>query len=276
MNLEPKARPTPNGTMETTVFLPAFLEDNELGVARDPDYEKRLMKRDPKVAKALRFGNWDVFAGQFFAEWVREQHVCNPFEIPRHWPKWRSVDWGYAAPWCVLFWARDPDTRRLYVFREIYKILITDPQQARLINETSLPGEDFAFTFADPSMWTRDTKHEVVTSTYDQYLSNGVFLTKADNDHANKYRKTHSVLALLPDGKTGVQVFSTCYNLIRTMPALMGDPDNPEELLDGQEDHAFDAFAYGLTKYVDPAPEKPQEKKKEPQKRNGLYRMKNL
>lgn len=221
-----------------------------------------LEKLTGLLAKMWRDGDWDVFAGQAFPEFMPEKngkdwHVVKPFDIPLNWQRWRGIDWGYAAPWSVHWFAKDPDTRRTYIYREIYKAGINDPQQAREINEVSR-GETFAFNFADPSMWTKRTTGDVATSSYDAYLANGVYLTKADNDHANKKRKMHSVLAPLPDGLPGLQIFSTCTNLIRILPILQTDPDKPEDILEGQEEHAYDSVTYGLTNYRDPAPEKPR------------------
>ena len=38
--------------------------------------------------------------------------------------------------------------------------------------------------------------------------------------------------------------FSTCTELIRTLPILQHDPDRPEDLDTAQEDHAADEFRY--------------------------------
>jgi hypothetical protein len=218
------------------------------------EYKQYLEGLTGTLAKIWRDGDWDVFAGQAFPEWSSETHIVKPFDIPSHWQKWRGIDWGWAAPFSVHWLAKDPDSRRIYVYRELYQAGITDPQQARTINEMSLD-ETFSFTFADPSMWTKRTVTDVATSTYDTYLANGVYLTKADNDHANKLRKLHSALALLPDGKPGLQSFSSCVNLNRIIPVLLTNPDKPEDILEGQEEHAFDSLTYGLTNYRDPAPE---------------------
>jgi len=59
----------PNGSKEKTIFIPAFIQDNQIGVSRDPNYEARLMARDALVGKALLEGDWTVFAGQAFASW---------------------------------------------------------------------------------------------------------------------------------------------------------------------------------------------------------------
>ena len=233
----------------------------------NPEYKTYLENLTGIRAKMWRDCDWDVYPGQAFPEFAPEKagkdwHVIRPFDIPDNWMRWIGIDWGYAAPWAVYFLAKDPDTRRTFVYREIYKPGILDPQQAREINEVSR-GETFAYYFGDPSMWTKRTTGDMATSTYDAYMANGIYLTKADNDHLNKSRKVHSNLAPLPDGLPGLQIFSTCANLIRTLPILQTDPDHPEDILDGQEDHGYDSLSYGLTNYRDPAPE-PNRKKSEP------------
>ena len=96
----------PNNKWVKTFFIPAFLEDNKIGVERDPEYEQRLMERNPDTAQALRHGDWRVFTGQAFREWDEERHVVDTMEIPVSWPKWRAVDWGWDHPFCCLWFAQ--------------------------------------------------------------------------------------------------------------------------------------------------------------------------
>ena len=55
----------------------------------------------------------------------------------------------------------------------------------------------------------------------------------------------------------GLRVFSTCRNLIRTLPILPLDENNPEDINTDAEDHAYDALRYGCmsrpmhTKYAE-------------------------
>ena len=256
--LQVKETLNPNDQMEESYFIPAFIRDNPAGTEKDPDYEKRLMRRDPVTARALRDGDWSVFAGQMFGEFSKRKHTCPPFEIPASWPRWLGIDWGFAAPWACYWITKNPISGRVYVYRELYKTGITDPQQARLILEYTGPEEVLGINYGDPSMWARSTKGEEVTSSYDQYINQGVLLHKGDNSHANKTRKMHAILADLYDGLPGLIIFDTCPHAIRTIPALMRDPKNPEDLLDGQEEHSFDAIAYGLTGWTEP--DKPKEK----------------
>jgi hypothetical protein len=43
----------------------------------------------------------------------------------------------------------------------------------------------------------------------------------------------------------GLRIFSTCRNLIRTLPILPLDDNNPEDVNTHAEDHAYDALRYG-------------------------------
>jgi hypothetical protein len=269
-----KHTPNPNNKYQDIFFIPAFLEDNEIGVQRDPDYEKRLMERDPAVAAALRHGDWSVFAGQAIREWNYDIHTCEPFEIPVQWPIARGVDWGYTAPWCALWMAQDPDSLRLYVYRELYQTGLTDRQQARMIRSVSEPweykGEKYlrGSTYADPSMWAKKTVQDIVTSSEDEYRQEGVPLTKADNDRISGKRKIHRVLRPLADGRPGLIIFRSCVNLIRTLPQLPLDERNPEDVDTGAEDHPYDTLRYLLSS-TQPRPAEGQKKKKE---KSGIER----
>jgi hypothetical protein len=115
-------------------------------------------------------------------------------------------------------------------------------------------GEEFEVTVADPSMWTQRSTRRETESTADVYEKHGIPLTKADNSRISGKRRVHQWLAwddaegelLYPDGKPGLQVFDTCRNLIRTLPALPYDESRPEDVDKKSEDHAYDALRYGL------------------------------
>ncbi len=68
----------------------------------------------------------------------------------------------------------------------------------------------------------------------------------ADNSRVSGWDQVRSRL-LGTDGKPGLYIFSTCTNLIRTLPALQHDTHKPEDLDSDGEDHAADALRYGCT-----------------------------
>jgi phage terminase large subunit len=116
-----------------------------------------------------------------------------------------------------------------------------------LILDSTPPTEKIQITYADPAMWASNSVHEVVTTTAQEYLNNGLALTKADNSRLGGKRKIDELLACLPDGKPGVLVVECCENLIRVMPLMIHDEKNPEDIDTTLEDHPVDTFKYGLT-----------------------------
>lgn len=233
-------------------FVKALPSDNPyLG----QDYWDMLNTLPPDLARAWVKGDWDVFAGQAFSGWS-DRNICEPFELPKHFPKWRAVDWGHRNPFCAGWLALDPDIGRIYVYRELYETELTDRQQAAMIRESSPLSEKINITLADPSMWAKKNKDGVVFTTADEYRKNGIILTQADNDRLIGKRKVDNLLMNLPDGLPGLIVFSTCTNLIRTLPALPYDDVNVEDVDSASEDHAYDMLRYGLSR-VNPKPRKP-------------------
>ena len=249
-----KHRLTPNDKWDDVYFIPARLEDNQILMTLDPDYERKLEERNPDLVEGLRWGNWLIFAGQAFRIWRRMDHVIEPFEIPTWWPKWRAVDWGHAKPFCCLWFTQDPDTERVIAYKELYSDGLTDQQQARMIRMMTAPSENIVMTYADPSMWASKNRENVEYTTADEYRSEGVPLTRADNDRLSGKRKIDRLLVKLLDGKPGFQATSNCENLIRMMPLLVRDRTNPEDIDTTQEDHAYDTLRYGLTNVRPPLP----------------------
>src|SRR5262245_51444146 len=70
--------------------------------------------------RRLRLGQWVAAEGMYFTEWSPRVHVCPAFDIPADWPRWVAVDYGFAVPFCALWFARCPEDRRIYVYREMY------------------------------------------------------------------------------------------------------------------------------------------------------------
>lgn len=253
-NLPPiKSVENPEHRLIETVFLPAFLEDNPILEERDPGYRDRLFEQGEELARALLEGDWSVFAGQFLPQFAYHRHTIKPFEIPRDWTKFRGYDWGFASPACMLWLAKEPNTGRLFVYREMYQAGLTDPQQAEKINDLTEQYERFSFTYADPSVWTKRSVDIIAKSTYDVFLEHQIYMIKADNGQERKAQRLRSALADIHDGEPGIKIFRTCKNLIAELEGLMRNPNYPERPLPNQQDHAYDAICYALSNYIAPS-----------------------
>jgi len=228
-------------------FVRARPEDNPY---LSDDYWDFLKSLSPMMRKAWWDGDYYTFQGQAFPQFNTITHVIPWSEMPpkwSHWTKWVAIDWGFTKPWCCLWFTIDPDNGRIYIYREAYATELTDREQARKIKDSTPQEEVLAYAYADPSMWTTKNMMGVISSTADEYAQNGIPLTRADNDRLSGKRKIDRLLGNLPDGRPGVLILETCYNFIRTFPALTLNEKKPEDVNTEQEDHAYDAFRYGLT-----------------------------
>ena len=59
-------------------FIPAQVYDNTVLMENDPAYVRRLENLPEDERKAYLFGDWNVFAGQYFKEWRYDKHVIEP------------------------------------------------------------------------------------------------------------------------------------------------------------------------------------------------------
>ena len=119
----------------TRIFIPALLDDNKFLSRGDPEYKKRLLALPEREKKALLHGDWNIFEGQYFIEFDPKKHIVTPFEIPKSWRKYRTIDYGLDRLAC-LWIASSPDGIS-YVYREFCKSNLTISQAAKEICEVS-------------------------------------------------------------------------------------------------------------------------------------------
>lgn len=254
----------PNGKTANVYFLPALLEDNKIGTSLDPDYENQLMQRNAEIARALRWGDWSIFAGQAFPTWTKERVACKPFEIPAHWAKWRAMDYGFIHPAVMGWFTVNPKSGRVFIYRAVAVSNLSDEQQAELMNSMSPPEERYTVNYASPDMWAssaKKTKGKILTSV-DEFKEKDILLTRADNDRVNGVRKIDRLLFDGPDdeyakgGRPLIQVFENYYDVFKCMETLVREDaqqgKNPEDVKKVDGDDPFDMLKYGLTNMKQP------------------------
>lgn len=231
------------------LFIPARIYDNKVLLDADPNYIRQLEALPEELRRAHLDGDWDVHAGQYFREFSRGRHVIEPFEIPSWWRRFRSMDWGYNDPCCVLWHAVDGENR-VYTYRELYVRETRAGEVAAMVLELSR-GESISYTVASPDMWQK--RGAVLSGAggfegetlAELFTSSGLSLTPADNSRVPGWNRVRDFLAVAPDGRPNWLCFSDCRNLIRQLPALQFDQHNREDAADG-DDHAPEALRYAL------------------------------
>lgn len=236
---------------KTRQFIPAKVIDHP-----DAQFIKEYTSvlnaiSDTNLRSALLDGNWDIFAGMAFNEWKRETtegtpwHVIAPFHVPAHWVKWFAYDYGYNSYCAGLWFTRDPNTERIFVYKELYEHAMSVSKQAETIHLMD-SGEQIRTRLADPSIWKQTGNVETGENIATILERAGLYFQPANNDRIAGKNAVHEALGVAPDGLPWMQVFSNCTNFIRTVPALPYDLHNPEKIDTRAEDHIFDCARYGL------------------------------
>ncbi|HHY44804.1 MAG TPA: hypothetical protein GX512_03735 [Firmicutes bacterium] len=226
-------------------YIPATIDDNSY-IDRAA-YERNLSALPEAERRALRYGDWDVFSGQYFREFRRDIHVIRPFDIPSWWRRFRSLDYGLDCTACY-WWAVD-QSGRCFVYRELYESGLNLSKAAQKIVDMTPAEERISYTVASPDLWNR--RQETGQSGEEIMRQAGLTgLVKADHNRIPGWRALREYLEPYTD-EQGVEVarlaiFENCVNLIRTLPALVHDTHNPEDVDDACEDHAPESIRYGV------------------------------
>ena len=206
------------------IFIPALLSDNKFLSEGDPKYRERLLALPERERKALLYGDWNIFEGQYFTEFNPKIHVIAPFEIPSGWRKFRTVDYGLDRLAC-LWIALSPDGI-CYVYREFCKSNLTISQAAAEILSRTPAGEEIYATLAPPDLWHRS--QESGKSKAILFSEFGLNFTKTGNDRECGWLAVKELL-VGGEGRQKIRFFSTCEEIIRCLPALTVDKLRPTD-----------------------------------------------
>ena len=249
----------PDGTehraVQQRIFVPSSVFDNPALLQNDPLYVQRLASMPEADRNALLYGDWDSFTGQVFTEWRNDRdhyedrkntHVIAPFGIPGNWPIWCGMDWGYSRPFSVGWYAVDPQ-RRLYRIREYYGctgepnvgVKLEPSEVARRIREIEADDPNLRgrkiLRVGDPAIWGSDGTESVGALMERER----VYFEKGDHARIAGKMQMHHRLAFDSEGHPMLYVFDTCRHFIRTIPALVYDDSNVEDIDTEGEDHCL-------------------------------------
>lgn len=142
---------------------------------RGRDYVMGKLNKLSGVYKArYRDGKWVIAEGAVYDEWNEAIHLIEPFEIPKSWRRFCSIDFGYNNPFVCQWWAVDPDDH-MYMYREIYMTRRTVRQHAEQIKRLSA-GEHIEFNVADHDAEDRATlaEHGIRTAPAKKEITVGI------------------------------------------------------------------------------------------------------
>ena len=239
-------------TSRTRIFIPSKIQDNPKLMEEDPGYFEMLKGLPDELRRAWLDGDWDVYYGQYFSQWRYDVHVVEPFHIPSNWYRYRAIDYGYRAPFAVVWLAVDPDNN-VYLYRDYYVSEMELSGHIDAINGLSTD-EDYRVTMGDPSMWIRNPQNsnrsDLQAGSHmaiaDILRKGGISVVKANNDRLSGWNLLREYLKWDDETPPKLHIFKTCGKFIETIPMLVHDLRRPEDLDTKGPDHLADAIRYGL------------------------------
>ena len=243
----PKGHTKENEPLFKRKFIPAKLMDNPF-LYEQGDYEAMLLSLPETQRRQLLEGSWDVAEGAAFAEFDRRFHVMEPFQIPDTWRKFRACDYGYSSYSAVLWFAVDPATEQLMVYREMYVSKYTAKDLAFAILEAEKGDGQISYGVLDSSCWHK--RGDTGPSLAEQMISVGCRWRPSDRSRGSRIAGKNEIHRRLQvdelTEEAGLVMFNTCTNLIAQLPIIPLDKTNSEDIDTKAEDHLYDALRYGI------------------------------
>ncbi|MGH2544020.1 MAG: hypothetical protein ACRDIB_14560, partial [Ardenticatenaceae bacterium] len=207
------------------------------------------------MLRAWRYGDWDISAGQFFVNFDINLHVIEPFFAPSDWRFWLALDYGFTHYTVIYLLAQSHDGT-IYIVDEHAERQWLVPQHAAalrtLLARNHLETRQLEAFVAGSDVFARTGAAERTIA--EQYADEGFDLEPADMDRVNGAAQ---IMRRLGNPNRGIAptlfIFDRCKRLAATLPALVHNPNRPEDVLkvDADEDgsggdDAYDSCRYGV------------------------------
>jgi len=229
-------------------FIPSTVYENKYLMENNPEYVENLENLPEMRKRAMLYGDWDAFEGQYFSEWNRELHVVAPYKIPSNWNRFISIDYGMDM--CAVCWWAVDTQGYCTIYREMHEPNLILSVAAKRIKE--LTGtDDIQYIVASPDLWNK--RQESGESGMEVMRKNGLSnMRMANNSRIPGWRTMREYLKPVKDQfnkeTPRLQFFSTCINAIKNIPLLQYDDKKLEDAADNPHEitHICESVRYGI------------------------------
>lgn len=223
-----------------------------------------------------RYGIWAAAEGTVYEDsWDRARNIINKQAIPRDWPRYLAIDFGFTNPFVCLWGAIDPDGR-IIIYRQIYRTKKLVEDHAKDIAIASgwfhLLPRDHPRYKDKPADWADPLPREIIAdhadaegrATLEQHLH--MITTPAVKSISTGIQSVSSRFRVAGDGRPRLMIVSGCLverdeELARTKQPLCledepdvyvwkkgADQSAKEEPVDANN-HGLDALRYLVARF---------------------------
>ena len=257
-------------------YIPAMLTDNP--TLDYDEYSATLAGLgSPDLVRAMLNGDWNIVAGGALDDlWRNDVHVIPRFRVPFSWRLDRSFDWGSSTPFSVGWWAEANGEEAILTDGSTWC-----PPKGTLIRIAEWYGAERVGTNKGLGLTAHEIA-EGILEMEKQLLELGwidgkVNAGAADNQISNTIeRKSDTIAKKMADRgvrwvasnksagsrvigldlirsrlkasvlgeEAGLFFTENCLASIATLPIMARNPKNPEDVLKGADDHAYDEIRY--------------------------------
>lgn len=237
------------GIVGETLFLPASADDNRY---LDAGYRKWLNGLSGTLGKMWRDGDWDVAGGAYFTNWNYDRVVCDWRAPPSHWRFWLAMDYGFQH-WNVIYLMGESGDGMVTIVDELATRHTLVPQVASslhaMLGRNGIVQGQIKTFVAGHDCFSKESSGRTIA---DSWADEGWTIEHAVIDRKNGAAQWLKRLGGEETPCT-VRITSHCPRLIDTMPMMLCNPNDPEDVLkidcdedgDGGDD-PYDGARYGI------------------------------
>jgi phage terminase large subunit len=217
------------------------------------DYGRTLSNLPESMRIGHLLGRWDVFAGQYFDIFDTSVHTLpwRDIDLPSWSSRWISIDWGFAHP-AAVYWFAQLDGKTITYREFLTRGIGPKDLAAQIIGKSSNEAPDAIFL--SPDAFAKRTDADTIAEQLNYIFAEHGWpdCSPADNDRVGGWALMYDML------KTGAwKISDQCTNLIDMLPNLTRDDKKMEDCVkfnasegkfDG--DDACDSARYGLKSRV--------------------------
>lgn len=225
-------RATPREIVNSRYFITSTWEDVDFVT----DEEKKRLRSAyaPHEIEARTKGIPSLGSGMVYPI-AESKIVCDPFQIPDHWPRVFGMDFGWKDPTATVFAAHDRDSHKVYCYAEYGGSLLTPQQHSSSL--LKMGGDWMPFVYDNSSHKQNDIDGRKLINLYQE---SGIrYGVAADKSPGSRELGIQTVLQMMQNGQ--LFIFKNLFKLLTEL--RMYARDEHGRLRKGN-DHYLDALRY--------------------------------